>query len=39
MRNASGQQDKNERQKKKKANRNTSKKIFGEHIRQFLHKK
>ena len=38
MRNASGQQGENERQwKKLKANRNTSDKIFGEHIRQFRH--
>ena len=38
MRNASGQQGENERQGRVKTNRNTSNKIFGEHIRQFLHK-
>ena len=38
MRNASGQQGENERRwKKLKANRNTSDKIFGEHIGQFRH--
>ena len=39
MRNASGQQGKNERQRKIKVNMNTRDKILGKHIRQFLHKK
>ena len=38
MRNASGQQGENERQRKKKANMNTGNKILGKHIRQFFHK-
>ena len=39
MRNTCGQQGENEWQCKKKANKkNTSNKIFGEHMRQFLHK-
>ena len=38
MRNVSGQQSENERQKKIKANMNTGDKILGKHIRQFLHK-
>ena len=38
MRNASGPQGENERQCKIKANMNTGNKIFGKHIRQFLHK-
>ena len=41
MRIASGQQGENEEKWKKniKANRNTSKKTFGEHKRQLLHEK
>ena len=39
MRNASGKQGENERQWKIKANMNTRNKIFGNHIRQFPHKK
>ena len=38
MRNASGQRGENERQGRVRTNRNTSNKIFGEHIAQFLHK-
>ena len=38
MRNASGQQSKNVRQWKIKANMNTGDKILGKHIQQFLHK-
>ena len=38
MRNASGQQGENERQRKIKANMNTGNKILGKHIRQLLHK-
>ena len=38
MRNASGQQGKNERQWKIKANMSTGDKILGKHIQQFLHK-
>ena len=37
MRNASGQQGENERQRRIKANMNTGDKILGKHIRQFLH--
>ena len=38
MRNASGQQGGNKRQRKIKVNMNTGDKILGKHIRQFLHK-
>ena len=38
MSNASSQQGENEGQWKIKANMNTGDEIFGEHIRQFLHK-
>ena len=38
MRNVSGQQSENKRQKKIKANMNTGDKILGKHIRQLLHK-
>ena len=38
MRNASGQQGENERQKKIKVYMNTGNKILGQHIRQFLRK-
>ena len=38
MRNASDQQGENERHGKIKANMNTGDKIFGKHIRPFLHK-
>ena len=38
MRNASGQRGDNERQKKKKANKDTSNNDFSEHIRHFLYK-
>ena len=38
MRNVSGQQSENKRQKKIKANMNTGDKILGKHIRPFLHK-
>ena len=38
MRNASSQQDENERQWKIKAKMNTGNKILGKHIRQLLHK-
>ena len=38
MRNASGQQGKNERQWKIKANMNTGDKLLGKHIWQFVHK-
>ena len=37
MKNASGQQGENKRQRKIKANMNTGDKILGKHIRQFLH--
>ena len=38
MKNASGQQGENKRQRRIKANMNTGDKILGKHIRQFLHK-
>ena len=38
MKNASGQQGKNERQWKIKESMNTGNKILGKHVRQFLHK-